>query len=316
MTEPQHLVARDRVAPDRAALRPALRIFEMTFDQTRGDEPMVRPKRQVDIDQCVGGREPLPGRQPTAKAVDDPLIALEQLGMALEVYLARQLAAAWAELDDVWRIEAQAGCLRQPSGQRGFAAAGIAEHCDLSHGRSRRDSLGAVSIRKLAALAQQRRHDGSLLAALAQAGDHAGPIDFRAVLADLPLAFDPRDRNLDADDALDLRSEILLRCVIDLPRFRQHAFLEIREILELAPEPAQVFDHARRAPGVHRHVVPGRHDIAVLLLGRIPGRRDVLLRSLEYDQALVDRGKLAPLRIAAGHVGPQRAGGWQKQGET
>ncbi len=55
---------------------------------------------------------------------------------------------------------------------------------------------------------------------------------------------------------------------------------------------AVILDDSRRAPGVHRHVVPGRHDFAVLLLGRVQGGRDVKLRSLEHDQGFVDRGEL------------------------
>jgi hypothetical protein len=60
------------------------------------------------------------------------------------------------------------------------------------------------SIRALAAFSHQRGHDHGLLATIAQSRDDAGAIHLGPVLADLPLAFDFGDRNLDADDALDL----------------------------------------------------------------------------------------------------------------
>src|SRR5262249_52123479 len=129
------------------------------------------------------------------------------------------------------------------------------------------------STRKLAALGDQRGHHGFLLAAFAQSGDDAGAINLGPILADLPFAFDARDRNLDADDALDLRGEILLRRVVDLPRLRQLALPRVGEILDLTTKPGRVLDDLRRAPRVYRHIVPGRYDFAVLLLGRIEGRR-------------------------------------------
>ncbi len=131
---------------------------------------------------------------------------------------------------------------------------------------------------------------------------------FRAVLADLPLAFDAGDRNLDADDALHLRHHVIGRRVVDLPRIGQAALARIRQVLDLAPQPGVVAVHdARAAPDVHGDVVPGRHDLAGLLLGRVPGRRDVVLRALEHRQAFLDLRQLAPLRIAARHVAAQRA---------
>src|SRR5262245_40251527 len=59
-----------------------------------------------------------------------------------------------------------------------------------------------------AALGHQGRHRLGTLAAAAQARDHAGAVLLRPVLADLPLAFDARDRNFHADDAFDLRRDI------------------------------------------------------------------------------------------------------------
>ena len=51
-------------------------------------------------------------------------------------------------------------------------------------------------------LRDQRRHDLCVVAVAAQARNHAGLVDRRPVLADFPFAFDARDRNFDADDAL------------------------------------------------------------------------------------------------------------------
>jgi hypothetical protein len=41
------------------------------------------PKRQIDVDQRVGGREPLPGGSHGAEAIDDPFVATQDIGVRL-----------------------------------------------------------------------------------------------------------------------------------------------------------------------------------------------------------------------------------------
>ena len=105
VTTPHHPVAAHRAAPHGAILRPALRVHEEALDEALGDPPVVREKRQVDVHERVGGREPLPGRRGGAIAVDDPLISLDELGVGLQVLFVRDLAAPGPELDRIQRIE-------------------------------------------------------------------------------------------------------------------------------------------------------------------------------------------------------------------
>ena len=58
---------------------------------------------------------------------------------------------------------------------------------------------------------------------------------------------------------------------------------------------------------MHGNVVPGRHDLAVLVLRRVERRADVLMRPLENDKAFGRRGQFVPLRVAACEVSAQRA---------
>jgi hypothetical protein len=61
MAERDDLIARQRAAPKRAAFWPALRIGNQALDQSRRHSPVVREKRQIDVDQSVSSVEPLPG---------------------------------------------------------------------------------------------------------------------------------------------------------------------------------------------------------------------------------------------------------------
>src|SRR5207248_479794 len=127
------------------------------------------------------------------------------------------------------------------------------------------------------------------VALLAKTGDDADAVGGGTVLAHLPLAFDALDRDLHPDDALDHRGDELGGSVIDAPGRSARALPRARQRLDLAAQPGGIVDDARAAPGVHRGVVPGRHHLAGLALGRIPGGRHVVVRTLEHDEALRDR---------------------------
>ena len=81
MTEPKHPVAAQRTAPHGAILRPAVRISKKALDEAHCDPPVMRKKRQVDVNERISCREPLPGRCDTAKAINDPLISVEEVGV-------------------------------------------------------------------------------------------------------------------------------------------------------------------------------------------------------------------------------------------
>jgi len=53
------------------------------------------------------------------------------------------------------------------------------------------------------------------------------------------------------------------------------------EIFEMRQQPFRVLDRFEDAVHMDRNVVPGRHHLAVLALGGVPGRRNVGLRSLK-----------------------------------
>ncbi len=83
-----------------------------------------------------------------------------------------------------------------------------------------REGLSALLPgRRLSPLTHQPRHcQRRLVALLLQPDRHTLAIGRRPVLARLPLALDPRDRDLDADDRLDLRGDERLGRVLDGPR--------------------------------------------------------------------------------------------------
>src|SRR5262252_823993 len=99
MAEPNHLVAFHCAAPQRAILRPSLRVYENALDEAFRYPPDVRSNGQVNVDQCIRGGESLPGRGNTAKAVNDPLVLAEEVGVYLQVLVMRNLAATDFVLD-------------------------------------------------------------------------------------------------------------------------------------------------------------------------------------------------------------------------
>jgi hypothetical protein len=133
MTAQDHSVAVQRAGPHGTILGPALWTFEKALGEALRDPPVVHQNGQVDVNQRVGGREPLPSRGDTAKAIDDPIVSAEEVCVFAQVLLARNLSATRLVLDSIERVQREPGDLRQATGQRRLAAAGIAEHRHLSH---------------------------------------------------------------------------------------------------------------------------------------------------------------------------------------
>jgi hypothetical protein len=67
-----------------------------------------------------------------------------------------------------------------------------------------------------------------------------------------------------------------------------------------------IIEEAERAIGMNGEIIPRRHDFAVLLLGRIPRRADVSVRSQKYHQRLKVRLDPLPLRIGARQMSQHR----------
>lgn len=142
---------------------------------------------------------------------------------------------------------------------------------------------------------------------VAQAAHHPGAVGRAAVLAHLPLALDPRDGNLDADDGLELGVDEVRRRVVHRPRQRTAALLGVGQVGELAAQPDGILHRPGPAPGVHRGVVPGGHDTAGLGLGGVPRRAHVARFALEHHQAFGHAGEFAPVGVGPRHVGAQHA---------
>src|SRR5215204_3814980 len=130
--------------------------------------------------------------------------------------------------------------------------------------------------------------------------NHAAPISLGPVLADLPFALETGDLDFKADDPAGHGRDEAFRRVGDLPRGRPPRLVDTRQILDLLPQPAS----PHRAIGVDDRVVPGRHHLAGLALGLVPGRGYVAFRALEDDERLLGRIELAPLRVRARDMGP------------
>jgi hypothetical protein len=129
------------------------------------------------------------------------------------------------------------------------------------------------------------------------------------VLAELPLADDALDRDLDADDARQHVVDVRRVGVRHLPRLRVagRGLVPAREPRDDAAHEALVVADRHLAVHVHDAVVPGRDLAMRFVLARVPVRRDVRVLGAEDHQRLVAVAHLAPHRIRARDVRDQRA---------
>ena len=106
-----------------------------------------------------------------------------------------------------------------------------------------------------------------------ETGDDALPVGDRAILRKLPLADEPRHRNLHADDGAEQLFDVLGGRIAHVPGIGARLLVTIAsESSTMLPQPGGVMHDVRSAVRMHGHVVPGRHDFAVLLLRRVPAR--------------------------------------------
>ncbi len=117
-----------------------------------------------------------------------------------------------------------------------------------------------------------------------QAGHHAAAVGLGTVLAQLRLALDPGDGDLDPDDARELTVDELLRGVAGRPRLIAAALVDPGQSGDDAAEPLLVPMDSHGAGQMYCGVVPGRDDPAVFGLRRVPGRADVGLGSRTDQQ--------------------------------
>ena len=128
--------------------------------------------------------------------------------------------------------------------------------------------------------------------------DRAGDVRVRAVLAELPLALDPVDDELDADDRLQLALDVRLRRVVHRPGLLARRLVPVAQRAHVGLDPGRVVVDDQPAVDVRGDVVPRRDDAAVLALRRVPGRRDVGVGTAHDRHRVADRGHL-PLAVVA-----------------
>jgi hypothetical protein len=145
-------------------------------------------------------------------------------------------------------------------------------------------------------------------AGVAQPARHAVAVGGAAVLAHLPLADQRAQFDLDADDRAQHRRDIVVGRVGDRPRLFARGLVSIGQARHERAQPRRVVDRAQSAAALRDHVVPGRHDLAVLGLARVEARRDVGLRTLEHHQRIAIGARFAPHRVRARDVRAQDAG--------
>ena len=119
----------------------------------------------------------------------------------------------------------------------------------------------------------------------AQRLDQRMLVRVRLVLAELRLANESQDLDPDAHDGTHQGIDVVIRRVTHVPGLRQQLLVLRRQFLEQHAQPNGIIDCADTASHVNDLVIPCRHHAARFCLGRIPARGDVVLRTLEDDQA-------------------------------
>src|SRR5215472_18678302 len=105
MAKRDDAIAAQRAAPQWTGFRPAFRVCEQPFDEPLGHPGVMNKERQIDVDQRIGEREPLPGESRAAKTVDDPLIATQHIGVQLQEFIRRDFCAPRSELHQVYDVK-------------------------------------------------------------------------------------------------------------------------------------------------------------------------------------------------------------------
>ena len=128
-------------------------------------------------------------------------------------------------------------------------------------------------------------------------------VGLRMTLAELALAVQAGEADLEAHDVAQLLGEIVGGRIAHLPRPGLTGLMLARQAGDNAPDELLVVAHVDRAVRVDDLVVPGRHAPVRLVLARVPVRRDVALHPAEDDE---DVGTGGPVFVEAvgGPAGP------------
>lgn len=142
--------------------------------------------------------------------------------------------------------------------------------------------------------------------AFGEAGGDAGAVGRAAVLAELALAFERRDRHAQADDTAQLRLDELRRRIRDRPGRGALALVQIGQAGDDVEQAGGIVEELDRAGSVDGDIVPGRHDLARFLFHSIPARRHIGVRACENGEAVAD-GWHVPLRVRLGEMPVEHA---------
>ena len=97
-----------------------------------------------------------------------------------------------------------------------------------------------------------------------EAADDAFLVCRRAVLAQLPFAVHPADRDLETDDALELALDELLRCVVQCPRLGVCRLVPVGQAGHLITQTLCIFKEGDWSIDMDGDIIPGRHNFAML----------------------------------------------------
>src|SRR5262245_48336834 len=125
----------------------------------------------------------------------------------------------------------------------------------------------------------------------------AYPVLHVAILAHLPLAFQPRDKKAETYDAAQHGLYVGVWGIRRRPRYGFIPLLLGTQLSYMAQEPVFFVNHFGASICVHGRKIPSRHDLSVESFGGIPAGRDVALGSLTDHQRLAVRSKVFAMRI-------------------
>ncbi len=113
------------------------------------------------------------------------------------------------------------------------------------------------------------------------------------------------EHDFDADDGTQHRCDVVVGRIAHRPGRGALRLMDVGEPLHQHMQPRRLIDRAQPTARLHRHVVPGRHDFAVLGLARVERRRHIRLRALEDHQRVEVKPGITPQRVGARDMAAQ-----------
>ena len=137
-----------------------------------------------------------------------------------------------------------------------------------------------------------------MLALFFQASRSPNSVFYWSILAHLPFAFEPVNRQAKTDDFPDLVCDVVLRCVARRPGDSTALLMPASEMRDMLACMYWIIDELKRSVGVNGNVIPGWHYFAGLSLGRVPGWCDIGIRSQKDGQRIANRSSCLRVRAS------------------